>query len=79
MVQSVPSGLISVIPQAWITRTPYSSWNFWVTARGQAEPPITTRSRSGRSPPCFSRCCSSISQTVGTAALNVTFSDTSNS
>ncbi len=30
----MPSGLISVMPQAWITSTPYFSWNFCVMARG---------------------------------------------
>ena len=41
-------------------------------ARGQAEPPITTRLRCGSLAPVASRCCSSISHTVGTAAVNVT-------
>ena len=41
-------------------------------ARGHAEPPITTRLRKGSLPPVFSRSCSSISHTVGTAAVNVT-------
>ena len=55
-----------------MTSTPYLSWNACVTARGQAEPPITTRFRYGSLWPVFSRSCSSISQTVGTAAVNVT-------
>ena len=41
-------------------------------ARGQAEPPITTRFRYGSFSLLASRCCSSISHTVGTAALKVT-------
>ena len=79
MVQSEPSGLISVMPQAWITSTPYFSWNVCVMARGQAEPPITTRLRYGSLAPVASRCAISISQTVGTAAVNVTLQVSSNS
>jgi hypothetical protein len=41
-VPAVPSGLISVMPQACNTCTPYSSWNARIIAGGQAEPPITT-------------------------------------
>ena len=41
-------------------------------ARGQAEPPITTRFKCGSLPPVFSRSWSSISHTVGTAAVNET-------
>jgi hypothetical protein len=44
-VDTVPSGLISVIPQACSTSTPKSSWNARIIAGGQAEPPITTRFR----------------------------------
>ena len=43
--QSEPSGLISVMPHACTTSTPYLSWKVFVIARGQAEPPITTRLR----------------------------------
>jgi hypothetical protein len=48
-------------------------------ARGQAEPPITTRFRCGSLPPVFSRSCSSISHTVGTAAVKETLYLVSNS
>ena len=41
-------------------------------ARGEADPPIMTRLRCGSLSPFFSRWSSSISQTVGTPALNVT-------
>src|SRR4030081_1632927 len=41
-------------------------------ARGQAEPPITTRLRKGSVPPVRSRCCSSASHTVGTPAVQIT-------
>ena len=42
-VVAVPSGLISVMPQACSTSTPYSSWNARIIAGGHADPPITTR------------------------------------
>ena len=47
--------------------------------RGHAEPPITTFFRCGSFLPVDSRYCSSMSQTVGTAAVKVTFSGSSNS
>ena len=47
--------------------------------RGQAAPPITTRCRSGSRPPSASRCANSASQTVGTAAVQVTWYRVSNS
>src|SRR6185312_13700566 len=43
---SVPSGLISVMPQAWRTTTPMST-NALIIERGIAEPPHTTNSSSG--------------------------------
>src|SRR5215467_12553992 len=55
------------------------SWKTLATARGQAEPPITTFLRWGNLLPVPSRCCSSISQTVGTAAVQVTLKRSSNS
>ena len=42
-VHSVPSGDISVMPQACSTSTPYSSRKAVIMAGGQAEPPITVR------------------------------------
>ena len=41
-------------------------------ARGTAAPPITTRFSELSRPLVASRCCSSASQTVGTAAVMVT-------
>src|SRR5207247_11063130 len=55
------------------------SWKIFATARGQAEPPITTFLRCGSLLPVASRCCSSMSQTVGTAAVQVTLYWSSNS
>ena len=37
--QTVPSGLVSVIPQPWIIRTPCLVWNASINARGTADPP----------------------------------------
>ena len=48
---SEPIGLISVMPQACRTVTPYFVSNASVMARGQAEPPMTTRSRVESGPP----------------------------
>src|SRR5262249_60691126 len=55
------------------------SWKVLATAWGQAEPPITTFLRWGNLLPVASRCCSSMSQTVGTAAVQVTLYRSSNS
>ncbi|MBV8976955.1 MAG: hypothetical protein JO261_10035 [Alphaproteobacteria bacterium] len=75
----MPSGLISVMPQAWMTVMPYFFSNASIIARGAAEPPITTRFMSGSVLPVFSRYCSSASHTVGTAAVIVTRSVVSSS
>ncbi len=37
-----PSGEVSVMPQAWITGMPWRSWKAFISAGGQAEPPMTT-------------------------------------
>jgi hypothetical protein len=42
-VHTVPSGDISVMPQACSTSTPYTSLKAVIMAGGQAEPPITVR------------------------------------
>ena len=36
---SPPTGLISVMPQPWMMRRPYRSWNRSSRIRGAAEPP----------------------------------------
>src|SRR5262249_56075310 len=72
IVPNEPVGLISVMPQAWQTSTPYTSWKVAIMARGQAEPPITTFLRYESLALLVSRCRSSINHTVGTAAVNVT-------
>jgi len=50
-----PSGLISVMPQAWRTSTPYSSSKAWIIDGGQAEPPMTTALSVERRLPCERR------------------------
>src|SRR3569832_132541 len=75
----VPSGLISVMPQAWITCTLYFFSNVSIIERGQAEPPIITRLRCGSLMLCSSMYASAVSHTVGTAAVMVTFSVVSSS
>ena len=67
------------MPQAWMTSHAVDVLELLVIARGQAEPPMTTRFEVGSLPPVASRCCSSISQTVGTAAVKVTRSSLSSS
>ena len=65
-------GEVSVMPQAWRTSTPKLSQNLRIRLSGQADPPMTTRFSVEGFSPVFSRCCSSICQTVGTAAEKVT-------
>lgn len=67
------------MPQAWTTSTSYLSWKARMMLSGQAAPPITTFFRVGSVAPVASRCCSSICQTVGTAAEKVTCSLSSSS
>ena len=75
----MPSGDISVMPQACSTSTPYSSLNAVIIAGGQAEPPITVRlSVEKRSLPA-DMWPSIICQTVGTPAAKLTFSPSINS
>src|SRR5207248_1753183 len=70
----VPSGLISVMPQACLHATPYSFWNASIMAGGHAEPPTTTDfSVEKRSPLSFAYA-SRPSHTLGTPAEAVTFS-----
>ena len=70
---TVPIGLISVMPQAWRTRTPMST-NALIIERGIAEPPHTTLFRWGSFRLPAAMWLSSISHTVGTPAVWVTFS-----
>ena len=60
------------MPQAWSTRTPYSSANASISMRGQAEPPTTRRFTVSSRVPLERRCCNRPSQTVGTPAEIVT-------
>ena len=76
---SVPSGDISVMPQAWITSMPNSSSSVRIIAGGQAEPPITVRLRVLKLSLFCLAWLISPSQTVGTPALKVTFSPSSSS
>ena len=75
---SVPIGLISVMPQAWRTCTPMSR-NDLIIERGIAEPPQTTMRRCGSFRLLAAMWLSSISHTVGTPAVCVTFSVSSSS
>ena len=74
----MPIGLISVMPQAWRTCTPISI-NALIIERGIAEPPQTTMRRYGSFKLADAMWLSSISHTVGTPAVCVTFSVDSNS
>lgn len=73
-VQTVPSGDISVMPQACSTSTPYTSLKALIMAGGQAEPPMTVRLSVLNLRLLACRWPSSICQTVGTPAAMVTFS-----
>ncbi len=70
----VPSGLISVMPQAWMTRAPCSRSQASIIGGGQAEPPITTFSTVVSRLPWARRCASSAIHTVGTPSRLVTCS-----
>src|SRR5262249_797237 len=78
-VPTVPTGLISVMPQACSTWTPYFSWNSLIIAGGQADPPITVRFMVENLKLFDSVYASSPCHTVGTPADNVTFSVSNNS
>ena len=75
----MPSGDISVMPQACITATPYWSLKAFIMAGGQAEPPITVRLSVLNFRLLACMWPSSICQTVGTPAAMVTFSVSSSS
>ncbi len=66
-----PSGLVSVMPQAWMIGTPNLSWNRSMSERGTAEPPQTIERNDVRSEPCSSAYLSTSFQMVGTAPANV--------
>jgi len=71
---TVPSGVISVMPQAWDIWTPkcfaYACWRL----RGAAEPPIAIVRRDEMSKPSVSQSSLMAIHTVGTAPVKVTFS-----
>ena len=76
MTQQIePSGVISVMPQACQTGTPYCCSYRSIIARGAADPPTMIRSRLLRSCLPCSSAPSTASQTVGTPAVSVTRSD----
>ena len=70
----MPSGLISVMPQACSTSTPYSISNASIIAGGAAEPPITAYFTVESLSLLACRYCSSANQMVGTPAAKVTLS-----
>src|SRR4051794_274028 len=69
-----PSGLVSVIPQAWMIRSPCFCSQACISDSGTAAPPQMTRSTLDRSGECCSAYFRRSAQIVGTAALIVTFS-----
>src|SRR3989344_840066 len=71
---SVPRGDISVMPQAWMTSTPYSFSKARIIAGGQAAPPITVLLKVLNFRPLALTWLSRPSQMVGTPADIVTFS-----
>ena len=75
----VPTGDISVMPQACMTSTSYFFSKVSIIDGGHAEPPIMTLRKCGSFRSCASMCDSSICHTVGTAAEIVTCSVSSNS
>ena len=78
-VHAVPSGLISVMPQAWSTWTPYFCSNSLIIAGGQADPPITVRFIDENLSLFASVCASRPCHTVGTPAEHVTCSASNSS
>jgi len=69
----VPSGLVSLMPQAWITKIPISRIRSMI-ARGAADPPTTMRlsfSAEASRPGVWSICARKPSQTVGTPSEKV--------
>jgi hypothetical protein len=75
---TVPTGLISVMPQPCSTVTPCPSRNARIMDSGTAAPPMTVRSRLSSVLPLLSRYCRSADQTVGTPAASVTRSSVIN-
>ncbi|MDT4846152.1 hypothetical protein FQZ97_801670 [compost metagenome] len=72
-LHEVPSGDISVMPQAWMTSTSSAS-SARIIAGGAAEPPITVRRKVENFSLFDCTYCSRPSHTVGTPAEKVTFS-----
>src|SRR3569623_1798237 len=73
-VQGVPSGDISVMPQACTTSMPYCLRSVFIIAGGQAEPPITVRRKRENFRLFCATWLSKPIHTVGTPAENVTCS-----
>ncbi len=69
---TVPTGLSSVIPQAWITCTLWRSWKARIIAGGHAEPPMMVRRIDPNTKSLASTCASRPCHTVGTPAETVT-------
>jgi len=69
----LPTGDISVMPQAWIVSTPYFSRKAVIIDGGQAEPPTTVRCRLSSLLPILSASFSSPSQMVGTPSASDTW------
>ena len=67
----MPSGLISVIPQACTSSMPRRS-NASIIDGGTADPPQTSRRRVEHCRPAEERYASKASHTVGTPRLTVT-------
>ena len=74
-METEPSGLVSVMPQPWVTGMPILARKPSDSARGTAEPPHTRARRLERSWP--SMASSRPIQMVGTPAATVTFSPSS--
>ena len=71
---AVPSGVVSVMPQAHMHGTPWRRSSPSISARGAAEPPMISHfsDETSWAPGSASRAASTPSQTVGTAAVIVT-------
>ena len=73
---TLATGLVSVIPQPWMMRTPWAFQNHSMRERGTADPPHRKARREDMSASgCSSRYCLMPNITVGTPAENVTPSE----
>ena len=62
-----PTGEVSVIPQPWMMRRPYLSWNASISERGIAAPPDVPMRTEDRSSSRSSPTCRMPAHSVGTA------------